>query len=196
MNDNGPADEFRNISTMHLADRRNVNAPQIFAGQPRSVAEFHGWISKFELPRGCPDDVHTQFDLARNLYAYSWFVYRFTSPAQSQAYATMELALRLKFKELGLEYGKRRGLYSLLTVAIEEGMLKDGGFPHLRRSPLAGSIDPDGTEFCEKLPKIVANFRNSFAHGELTLLNLPVSLMALECAWSVINQLYSSDKKQ
>lgn len=186
-----PAEEFRQVDEMFKADQRNLDAPHVFAGQPTSAEMFREWVAEHNIPPECPEDLHIQFDVARNLYVYSWYVYRFTSPAQAQAYATLELALRTRFEELGIKFNKKRdGLSTLLKKAIKHGFLKDGGFPHLQHSPRADSIDLEGTEWCEQLPKFVSTFRNSFAHGGTTLLNLPVSLMALETTSAVIRQLY------
>ena len=189
-NNRKPTECFRSVSELFETDNRNIDAPTIFAGQPQSIEEYHRWIAEYDLPSKCPDDIRTQYDLARNLYAYAWYVYRFTSPAQAQAYAALELALRTRLIELGIVISKRSGLFALLTKAVENRLLRDGGFPHLRYFPGANSIDPDGTEFCERLPRMLSGLRNSFAHGDTTLLNLPVSLMALESTCSIIHQLY------
>jgi hypothetical protein len=187
-----PTEGFRQTADMFKADQRNLDAPAIFAGQPQSIEMFREWVDEYDLPTECPEEIRTQYDVARNLYIYSWYVYRFTSPAQAQAYATLELALRTRFDELDIKYNKRRdGLSSLLSKAIKKGLLKDGGFPHLQHSQNTDAVDPSGTEFCEKLPSIISTFRNSFAHGGTTLLNLPVSLMALQATSAIIHQLYN-----
>lgn len=184
------SDCFRSVSDVFEPDSRNLAAPKTFGGQPKSVDEYHKWISEFELPPECPDDIRIQFDLARNLYVYAWYVLRFTSAAQAQAYASLELALRTRMEEVNIDVPKPLGLFNLLNVAVKNNLLRDAGFPHLKYSPRATTLDPEGTEYCRELPKTISMFRNSYAHGETTLLNLPVSIMALESTWAVIHQLY------
>ncbi|MEG3620115.1 hypothetical protein V5T82_16745 [Magnetovibrio sp. PR-2] len=188
-----PTEEFRIAADMFKADQRNLDAPHLFAGQPISAEMFRDWVNEYDIPEHCPEDIRVQFDVSRNLYIYSWYVYRFTSPAQAQAYATLELALRTRFEELGIKFNKRRdGLSVLLQKAIKKGFLRDGGFPHLKHTPIADSLDPNGVEYCQMLPKIISTFRNSFAHGGTTLLNLPPSLMALQATSAIIHQIYST----
>jgi len=62
--------------------------------------------------------------------------------------------------------------------------------PYLKHRPLASTMDPNGTEYCEKLPQIISEFRNSFAHGDTILLGLPTSLMALQVTSAIIHQIY------
>lgn len=189
-----PTEEFRETADMFKADQRNLDAPHYFSGQPSSAEMFREWVNEYGIPEHCPEDVRIQFDVARNLYIYAWYVYRFTSPAQAQAYATLELALRTRFKELGIKFNERRdGLSKLLKIAIKRGFIKDGGFPHLKHSPRADDLDPNGTEYSEQLPEIISSFRNAFAHGDTLLMNLPISLMALESTSAIIHQLYNAD---
>ena len=72
-----------------------------------------------------------QFETARNVYLYSWFVYRFYPVAEHQSLACLELALRERLKEeirTGEIKGKRPTLRPLLKYAIEHGLVKNEGF--------------------------------------------------------------------
>ena len=195
-NKRNPTDQFRSLSQMLLTDQRNLDAPRLFYGQPFSIEEYRERINKFSLPRKCPTDIRTQFDIARNLYLYAWHVYRFTSPAQAQAYATLEFALRTRLKELGIKFNeKRSGLRGLMNLALGAGLIRNGDFPHARHSPQGNKIDLDGTDFCKIVIDAASTFRNSYAHGGTTLLTLDQSLMALDTASAVIRQLYGGRKK-
>ncbi|MFC1672593.1 hypothetical protein ACFL12_00425 [Pseudomonadota bacterium] len=187
-----PTEEFRYVEDMFKADQRNLDAPHVFAGQPISIEVWRECVDKYDIPPQCPEDIHVQFDNARNLYLYSWYVFRFTSPAQAQAYATMEFALRTRFKELNIKIDEKRDtLPRLLKKAINKGFLKDGGFPHLEYTAWADTLDPDGTEFCKTLPGFVSTFRNAYAHGGTTLMNPAMSLTALQDTSAIIQQLYA-----
>jgi len=120
-------------------------------------------------------------------------VYRFTSPAQAQAYATLEFALRTRLRELGVKFNeKRMGLRGLMNLALDIGLIRDGDF---RYGPKENEVDLDGTEFCKIVIDAAATFRNSYAHGGTTLLTLDQSLMALDTTSAVIQQLYGGRKK-
>lgn len=165
---------------------------------PLQLADLHGDISKIVLSGTPPPDVVTLFDRARNLYVYSWFVYDFTTPARSQAYATVELALRERLSAAGTPPNKRRGLRRLLKDAMKRGWLKDGGFPHIQH-PVAPepheafqrrSFDPEGTEYCKMLLKAMSDLRNDLAHGSPFLVGSGGSLGVFEVCAAIINQLF------
>jgi hypothetical protein len=98
---------------------------------PLSIRDQHEAISKHTLHAKIPEDIMMQFETARNLYLYAWFVYRFYPVSEHQALACLELALRKRFesdlseKELG---GRKPTLSPLLRYAIKHGHIKHEGF--------------------------------------------------------------------
>jgi hypothetical protein len=95
------------------------------------LADHHEQISGYVLHAGVPEDIVLQFETARNVYLYSWFVYRFYPVAEHQSLASLELALRERLKEeirTGIIKGKRPTLQPLLKYAIEHGLVKNEGF--------------------------------------------------------------------
>ena len=98
---------------------------------PLSVRDQHERISKHTLHAKVPEDIMMQFETARNLYLYAWFVYRFYPVSEHQALACLELALRKRFEsdlsqeELG---GRKPTLSPLLRYAIKHGHIKHEGF--------------------------------------------------------------------
>ena len=95
------------------------------------LADHHEQISGYVLHAGVPEDIVLQFETARNVYLYSWFVYRFYPVAEHQSLACLELALRERLKEeirTGKIKGKRPTLRPLLNYAIEHGLVKNEGF--------------------------------------------------------------------
>jgi hypothetical protein len=99
--------------------------------RPIELADHHEQISTYVLHAGVPQEIVLQFETARNVYLYSWFVYRFYPVAEHQCLACLELALRERLKEeigTGKIKEKRPTLYPLLKYAVEQGMVKNEGF--------------------------------------------------------------------
>jgi hypothetical protein len=95
------------------------------------LADQHEQISGYVLHAGVPNGIVVQFETARNVYLYSWFVYRFYPVAEHQSLACLELALRERLKEemrTGKIKGKRPTLRPLLKYAIDHGLVKNEGF--------------------------------------------------------------------
>lgn len=98
-----------------------------------SLASHHSDIEAIQLAVGVPEAVAIQFETARNLYLYSWYVYRFFPVAQSQALFTLEFGLRVRFPDrLPEPYQHARQkqpmLAGLLGYAIDRGLIQNEGF--------------------------------------------------------------------
>lgn len=193
-------DGLKPLANLLDRDERNGTLVRSPSGQPLSKRDFYEAIGRYELASNVPKDVRVQFDLARNLFVYSWFVYRFSSPAQAQAYAALERALKCKLADAQIGFPKRATLSRLLEKIISLGWLRDSDFPHLfdtRRSQDTEGIgiervqyDPDGADFVSKLPKILPQLRNSYVHGDATIVGPITGFMALDAATNIINALY------
>lgn len=186
-------DELRQISQMFDIDERNKVLPAVFAGQPRSAKQLRSMVEAIRIPDHCPEEVRHLFDLSRNLYLYSWYVYRFVVPAQAQAFAAMEMALRMRMKEVGVEMSEKSSLRNRLEKAVSLGWIKDGGFPHLKLSPQWAGTDPEGKEFSKEVPSRLSFLRNGFAHGTSSLINPAMAIMALDSASAIITQIYGPE---
>src|SRR5664279_217270 len=80
---------------------------------------------------GVPQEIVLQFETARNVYLYAWFVYRFYPVAEHQSLACLELALRERLKEeirTGKIKGKMPTQRPLLKYAVDHGLVKNEGF--------------------------------------------------------------------
>jgi len=138
MNDH--PDYLRSPENACRADRRNESSA--FAdsiGLGKTIEGHHATVSGIVLNEAVPENIRVQFETTKNLYFYSWFVYRFHSVAQMHAYACLELALRVRFEadlhSSGGRDGERKpGLRRLLRYAIKEGYLKNEGFEAWRRT--------------------------------------------------------------
>ena len=97
-----------------------------FEDQYRAVADI---LLRPEVP----EHIRIQFETAKNLYLYAWYVYRFYSVCKLQAFSCLELALRDRFESAILAVDKhrkkyRRGFAGLLKYAIENHHLKNENF--------------------------------------------------------------------
>jgi hypothetical protein len=99
--------------------------------RPMELADHHELISGHVLHAGVPREIVLQFETARNVYLYAWFVYRFYPVAEHQCLACLELALRERLKEeirTGKIKGKRPTLRLLLKYAVDNGLVRNEGF--------------------------------------------------------------------
>jgi hypothetical protein len=95
------------------------------------LTDHHEQISAYVLHAGVPQEIVLQFETARNVYLYAWFVYRFYPVAEHHSLACLELALRERLKEevrTGKIREKRPTLRPLLKYAVEHGLVKNEGF--------------------------------------------------------------------
>lgn len=166
--------------------------------KPLSLEDHYLDVESISLNGSAPENIQIHFDLARNLFAYSWFVYNFTTPAMMQAHGSVEMALRERFDATEHKMHPHAGLRKMLKKAIALGWLIDGGFPHLFEPKIKHPIfkmqirelDPNGIEYCNKLVGYLTTMRNELTHGTSLLLLPGQALMPLEICARVIDQLF------
>ena len=96
-----------------------------------TLADQNELISTFTLSRNVPEEVIIHFETAKNLYLYSWFVFRFYPVAEQQALTTLEYALRLSFPEFVKEHSEKNrfknepGLKTLIKHAAKIGKIRN-----------------------------------------------------------------------
>ncbi|WP_124948442.1 hypothetical protein [Sulfuriferula thiophila] len=110
-----------------------IPATSFLTNQPITVKDQHDAIAEIVLHKGVPDDIRIQFETAKNLYLYAWFVYRFYPVAKLHAYTCLELALRERFELEVIASRKKKlkskpGLSALLSYAVENSHLKNENF--------------------------------------------------------------------
>lgn len=66
------------------------------ARRDRTLRDHYSGIESISLMQSVPESVRQQFDAARNLLLYSWFVYSFIPIAQLHAFSSVEYAIRIK----------------------------------------------------------------------------------------------------
>jgi hypothetical protein len=119
-------------------------------------------FESIELDARVPSDIRGQFDIARNAFVYSWFVYEFASLAEKQSFTVLEMALRRRAHlDESPNTSRSPGLRRLLNAATERGWLRAADF---KIPSFSGS---DGT--LSRLD-LLLEFRNHALHGNIHLL--------------------------
>ena len=105
-----------------------------------SLPDHYADIAKFQLSQEVPRAVVIQYETAKNIYLYAWYVYRFYPVAEQQALSSLEMGLRNRFPgNLPLGYGykdrpnHRPTLAPLLRYAIDQGLIRNEGFSRWHR---------------------------------------------------------------
>lgn len=148
--------------------------------RPMRLQDMHDMVSPVGLDPEVPGVIREQFDIARNAFVYSWFVYEFATLAEQQCFATLEMALRHRLDPTGLPNTTRSpGLAKLLKTAIKKGWLRQDDFlmPSISGSAEICSLD------------LIPVMRNHVMHGNVQLLPQGTSDLLRLCA-DVMNCLF------
>jgi hypothetical protein len=163
-------EELKKLEEITSPDSRTLGFVLINreTGQKRAlrIEALHEEVEFITLDEKVPEEVRSQFNVARNLCLYSWFCYAFHNVACLKAYTTIELALRLRL-------GKAEGASTLTTMlkeAVSKGFLKD-----------------------KMLPEAIAGLRNYAAHG--SPMNGPWSVMVLHRSAETLNELFAETQE-
>jgi hypothetical protein len=153
-------------------------------GQSRPVRmdDLRSLVEAIELDASVPADIRDQFDIARNAFVYSWFVYEFASLAEKQGFTVLEMALRRRAHPHEAPNTSRSpGLRRLLAAAKENGWLQAADFEMPSISGLDGTMS--------RLD-LLLQFRNQALHGNVHLLPQETPTVLGLCA-EVINKLFA-----
>jgi hypothetical protein len=144
---------------------------------------LHSMVRGIELDDAVPAAIRDQFDTARNVFAYSWFVYEFTMLAEQHCYFVLEMALRQRLDpEAKPNTTKSLGLAKLLKAATERGYLQRKDFDMPSMSGAVGT-------FCQL--DFIPLARNHLAHGNINLLP-QYALMQIELTARILNKLFAA----
>jgi hypothetical protein len=95
--------------------------------RPFELADLHERLTLSKISLSVPETVRRQFETAKNLVLYSWFVFEFHTIGELHAYASLEFALRTRFPDAkqkrirkGKEVMEPLTLGPLLQLAIKE----------------------------------------------------------------------------
>ena len=129
-----PCESLRTIESLCEPDVRNGYFSRFDSatGQlgPITADDHLSDIASFTLSTNVPEPIRIQFETARNLYAYAWFVYRFYPIAEQHALTSLEFALRECLAADVTRSGTRRprGLKDWLTEARKRGAISNDRF--------------------------------------------------------------------
>ena len=163
-------EELKKLSEINSPDSRNTSFVIINreTGQKKEfcICDLHGEVDLIELDETVPEEVRSQFNVARNLCLYSWYCYPFHNVACFKAYSTIEMALRIR---LGKPEETICYLRPMLDEALARGILHD-----------------------KSVPETIAYLRNLAAHG--SPMNGPWSVPMLRFCAETLNELFAEGK--
>ncbi|MGA3335119.1 MAG: hypothetical protein ABSC62_13250 [Terracidiphilus sp.] len=169
-------------------DPRNTNIvwpdPGTGALRPAKASDLHDAVAAFSLHAGVPEDIVQHFETVKNLYLYSWFIYRFQPVAELESLACLEFALRERLAtEIRSGKIKEKMLRGLLKYAFENRLIQNEGFARWIKAN-----DPEW-DLLASLETVFPQIRNDHAHGSYTL--APTALGIIELVHEIINQLFA-----
>lgn len=176
----GDGDILRTPETALLPD------PRVEVLGRGSLGEHHAVIRAWTLHQGVPSEVREIFETARNLYLYSWFVYRFQPVAWFWSWTAVETALRAR---AGLVPGERGSLAKLLAEAQSKRWIRAEGFARFRDLQ-SSSVPPSAEEYLKTVAAL-ARLRNSLGHG--SAMAVPWYDHIIEISCDLINQLFEPE---
>ena len=155
----------------------------------RAFETHHSRIAAITLHSGVPEDIIIQFETAKNIYLYAWFVYRFYPVSQSHAYACLELAMRERLEEEMLAAGwKKRehgfGLRNYLKYAAKRGYLQNDDFEAWRQGALSRARYRHFTESISEMERLHIS--------EMEVDELDIEIKAEDKAWDYVSSLLES----
>lgn len=208
------AGALKPLAELTLADPRiETEWYRPHADRALSASDIGERLEKYaSLHTGVPERVKSQFEVARNLMLYTYFVFEFQTQAELQAYATLEFALRNKFGNPTREIKKGNKtktvplmLGELLQRAIDEKLfqperLSSWGWTNETRKSFAKTMghefDPISAEdWLKFVQQHIVGQRNHIAHGNPHL-HLPFSFCQVERCADIINALFPEAPKQ
>jgi hypothetical protein len=168
--------------------------------RPLTLKDIHNIANSIELHNGVPEEIRSHFEMARNLFIYSWFYYPFNVAAQLQAFTTAEYALRQR-ANISIASRNKPGFKGLLKMAVNQAWISDKGFSHAESARLKAtsnilSASPEQRKvetYCKALMETLPRFRDELAHGS-TMLHNQGAIYLLTCA-ELINQLFQVPKE-
>ncbi|MDP3298033.1 MAG: hypothetical protein Q8N09_10700 [Thermodesulfovibrionia bacterium] len=178
-------EKFKALDQIYQADARSLYFSIVDREtgeyRPLELKDIYETVASVELSPSVPEDVRSQFNVAKNLAVYTWFSYSFHQISELKAFSTLEMALKLKF-------GKGKNSFKdLIKKSIASGLIKDKGFSLITET----LEDEDSMEYSKALPDVIPYLRNELAHGS-TMLH-PGSITNLAICADFINQLFQNE---
>lgn len=203
------AESLRSLENLTLPDPRRKEV---------KIDILQAELAILKLNDNVPEGIAIQFETAKNLFLYSYFVYRFHHIADLQAIATLELSLKTKLDELNIQYRPNCGLAKLLDKAEENLLITTEDIPgyfesatrrakqrhfykmiqkmheenleslEIDESGIAPAPEDYDIDYLKTTFFNLREIRNIFAHGSTSILFPNLNILIL--TRSLINTLY------
>jgi len=168
-------EEFKTFEEIQKMDEKHQLLGS-FTGYKPDLKLFHKALSQEKLSKETPKDIQGQFNVAKNMALYTYFMYALAPEVQLKTYTVIEHALRVKANQKG-----RKMLKQLWRQAVSKGWISDSGFRHIKNP------SPENP-WCHDMIDIIPDLRNSKAHGSNMLMGDCLHHIT-SCA-DLINQLF------
>ncbi|QUX96665.1 hypothetical protein C0J08_15225 [Marinomonas sp. CT5] len=145
-------EKFKSIEELTQIDRKHLLMSSI-TGLSLDLALLHENLSKETLNEEVPDELKSQFNIAKNMALYTYYFYALAPEVHLKTYTVIEHALRVK-----ADTQKHLGLRKLLEIAVKKGWICDAGFRHL-------DTNEPGNKWCTDMIDVIPQMRNLKAHG-------------------------------
>jgi hypothetical protein len=213
------SDDLRPLQALFVPDPRQESSAAVDDStgsmRPKTIEDHFGTIEPLVLSSIVPSSTRILWNTARNLYLYSWFIWRFLPVSEFYGYAALENALRQKCdQENSFPKSRNRKLVytlaSLLKYALSEGWINVESldtYEHIKRarsrtldralrimgdekSAEAWVPDFSPSIYRAQLESSLPFVRNELAHGASTL-SPTVHSSLIQCH-DLIQHLFSS----
>lgn len=170
-------EKFKKLEEIGLKDTKH-GLVHALTGQSYELKALHECLNQIELKASAPDEIKSQFNVARNMALYTYFFYALAPEVHLKTFTVMEYALRIRSGA-----SKEKPFKQILRQAVSEGWIRDSGFQHLEK--------PDKNNLYSKnLVDILPDMRNRLAHGSNML--DPSCLGHIQKCCDFVNQLFPS----
>jgi hypothetical protein len=174
-------EEFKDLNALTSIDKIHALIGGI-TGRVPDLPKRHAYVASITMHEGVPEAIRGQFNIARNMALYQYFMYSLAPEVQLKTYTIIEHALRLRN-----DPSKKTAFAALLEKASAQGWLQDKGFRHLENAGEENS-------YVRSLPKVLPLLRNEAAHGSSQL--TPDCIGHLEKCADLVNQLFHPGGRQ
>ena len=145
-----PLNELLNADERNLHFvRRNLSTNEI---KPNSIEAHYADIETYTVHASVPNNIATQYDVARNIYSYAWFEYRFFNVAEASVLTVLELALKERIgeeniiayikqhkgdicPETGKKINRQKGLKTYMEYCRDNQLVFNNAFSAWHRYP-------------------------------------------------------------
>ena len=169
-------EQFKPLSEVVKPDGRHALIDAI-TGTRFTLEGLHKALGELSLGPDTPEEIQSQFNVARNLALYTWYSYSLDPVVQLKSYILIEHALDIR------DGRRKRSLKELLRRAVRERWIIDAGFRHVEPTP------DDEQAYCRTLIEVLPELRNTAAHGSDNLDQQAVQSLGVSADF--INQLFS-----